>query len=242
MKYRVLNLVIIGSIFNFAFSADIDSLKTHRLEKESRAIQFRINDNFNLSSFQGSVISYKKHITEQNAYRIGISLSKNFQSEEGNKYYDLWSKDTLYNDTESSINNIHKKWGFAIMAQWLKYSESNYGIFTFFGVGPKATYTYFYSENETRSLDSSWTDLNYHVIESNIINIGMTCTLGVEWFFRNNMSLHSEYLTTYTLGKRKYSIEDINEDYLRKRVTKEKTETPINSLSSSVEFGLSIYF
>jgi hypothetical protein len=44
-------------------------------ERDSWAVQFRVTDNFTLSSFGGSVLSLNKHISDSNAFRASVGLS-----------------------------------------------------------------------------------------------------------------------------------------------------------------------
>lgn len=45
------------------------------LLKGAWALQFQINNNFSVSSFQGSTLSAKRHFSNKKAMRFGVSLS-----------------------------------------------------------------------------------------------------------------------------------------------------------------------
>ena len=70
-------LLVTLSFFNApAFAADnTDSEKQNSLVAGSWSLQFRITDNFQLSSFQGATISAKRHFSEGRAIRFGMSLN-----------------------------------------------------------------------------------------------------------------------------------------------------------------------
>ncbi len=73
---------------------------------EKRALLFQISNNFTLKSFQGSVISYQKWVSDNKSIRWGISLSGNVSKNEGNSEEIDYSsyRDTIEIVSKYSVN------------------------------------------------------------------------------------------------------------------------------------------
>ena len=79
---------------------------------KSWALEFQINENFSLSSFQGSTISAKYHFSPKRAMRFGISLSGSIQDQE------------LDRMRMGLQENNQDKLSLVVMSQYLFYSPS----------------------------------------------------------------------------------------------------------------------
>jgi len=197
------------------------------LLKGSWALQFQINDNFTLSSFQGSTISAKRHFSNKRAIRFGMSLSSAVTDQ------DQSSSQTAGSDhAESDAQRI------TINTQYALYPSPDKNVNLFFGSGPVVSLSR--SNTTTRSLRGSFSTANR--TRDTGWSAGLSGVLGVEWFATRNISLSAEY--TSSLVYSSSNIKAISEQIASNRITFE-TERHTKAFqfgSGGVNFGLSIYF
>ncbi|NQT23834.1 hypothetical protein HQ585_00605 [candidate division KSB1 bacterium] len=125
-------MLILLLITNTHLIANEDSTKTNLLADYS--IQFRISNNFTLNSFQGSIISLKKHFKQENAVRISIGFWGNYYDTDE----DAWPYKSAPNkEHEDNINVIHD---LDLNCLYLWYPKPNNKIKHYFGIGPKFGY------------------------------------------------------------------------------------------------------
>jgi len=188
------------------------------------ALQFQINDNFSLSSFQGTTFSGKYHFSCRDAVRLGISVELGDSESEINIVY----PDT---STVSKSENDGNKFGITIKTQYIHYFNGTKEITFFGGVGPFFTYS---KQNENRKsiIDEIETSSE---AETNLFSTGIDIIAGVEWMFYTNMSLSAEYGLNFSY----WSLENIyNED--SKEVKSENTT--FNISGNHINFGITVYF
>lgn len=217
------------------FAGGADSTKTS-IADDAKCLQFRIGSNFSLSSFQGSTISYKKHTSENRAYRIGISVSGGILKD--SQVYEA------YDDTDSLHYDYTRNNGdlsIALSWQLLKYSRSGNAYF-YYGYGPNIAYGLDYQKalrEETRTtepeiIEEQGLDINHG------ISIGAILLAGVEYFITNSISIHAEYSQgiKYTYQWNKYFDDRIGD-------TTRNTIRKFNAVSldaGGARFGCSFYF
>ncbi|MCK4447448.1 MAG: hypothetical protein KAW56_10255 [Candidatus Marinimicrobia bacterium] len=215
-------IIIFLILFSNAFSQeDINSSM-----KFSKALQFQIDENFTLKDFQGAIISFKKHFGNSRALRGG--LSTDFQMNTSNS--EVYHPD----GTSSAVHKIDDHdFSLGIYSQYLFYSKSNSGIHFFWGAGPTIGYSRKKSDIENK-ISNNYIDkqdyVRYH------IQGGLSGVMGVEWLFRENMSLSAEYgmYFSYNYSKVKTTRND--------RIKSENTDKSWRLGSNPIKFGLSIYF
>lgn len=232
-------LIIIATMLLFVsamlFAGGTDSTKT-AIAEDAKCLQFRIGSNFSLSSFQGSSISYKKHTSENRAYRAGITVSggmlKDFQA-----YDTSFGTDSLHRDYNVNNND------FSIAVNWqrLKYSRSGNTYF-YYGYGPNIAYVLDYQEylrEECRTTEPEIIEIQEKRI-SHGISAGATLLAGVEYFITASVSIHAEYSQGISYKYQWYKIfGDYNEEQIRNEIRKN------NALSldaGGARFGCSFYF
>jgi len=198
---------LIVSLFICFFAINIfaqDSTQ-NSLKQNKFALQFQIGGNFSLRSFQGTIFSCKYHIYDNSALRFGFSLSSNTE--------------IFHTENDNSRTNAEFH-TFGINIQYIKYLKTVEDISLFVGTGPHY-YRYFYKSSSSSSYGSN----NWY--------LGLSGIIGVEWFFKKNMSLSAEYglliyyqkyLDTNQSGNTTHNIESIN--------------TTDNDM---LKFGISIY-
>jgi hypothetical protein len=206
-------------LFSNAFSQE----DINNSMKFSKALQFQIDENFTLKDFQGALISFKKHLGNSRALRVGLSTG--FQ---------------LYTDEchpEGTCSEVRKtdchNFSLGIYSQYLFYSKSNSGTQFFGGAGPTIEYSRRKSDIEYKRYNNI-TDksgcVKYH------IQGGLSGVMGVEWLFRENMSLSAEYGMHFSYNYSKLKVTRDDEFKI------ENTNKSWRLESNPIKFGLSIYF
>ncbi len=136
-------------------------------------LEFAVSNDFQLSSFAGSAISWKRLGSATRAWRIGLSpyVSRNDQD------YEYQHRDDRAYRAEVTV-------------QRLFLAPLRDGTRGYWGLGPTVSYRY----DET----SSWREIPGQERESygsirRSLDVGLAASVGVEYFFRPNMSLMGEY-------------------------------------------------
>lgn len=259
-------LIITLVTCNLLAAQETDLKPIHVPQKGDRALQFAVRGLFNLSSFQGGTLSYKKHFSSQSALRIGINIRLNSRAYEGSEE---WDNTYRYEDYEDSTDYLRFEeetydltdnsdiWSADIITQWIKYPEARNDVQPYWGVGPTLSYSYHNEDDESASMDST-ADPRFYRYTSFSYGVGVSGVLGLEWFFRKNMSLTAEYQSSFQARygttqrhlKRTSSHLYYDEEgtiYRWRSETREqesevKSSRPDLSLTSSMKLGLSLYF
>lgn len=190
------------------------------LQKDSKALQFQINGNFSLSSFSGSVLSYKKQVTNSRAHRLGLSLGSRFRSSD------------LEDDPNERINtNSNNNLSFSYT--WMNYVNPETEIKFYYGFGPGLNAGF--QKSEMDEINSKRTNKEYTI---GLLALGYS---GVEWFFYPSISLHAEYQVSaeasYTQNQ------SINKNKPANNTVKQIVNERAFTLNGNgVRFGLSVYF
>jgi len=225
IKTCLLNLLILLFVFSLFINTGFSQNTSYLDSLDGKfALQFQITDNFQLSNFQGTVLSGKYHFSCRDAVRLGISVELGDSESEINIVY----PDT---STVSKSENDGNKFGITIKTQYIHYFNGTKEITFFGGVGPFFTYS---KQNENRKsiIDEIETSSE---AETNLFSTGIDIIAGVEWMFYTNMSLSAEYGLNFSY----WSLENIyNED--SKEVKSENTT--FNISGNHINFGITVYF
>lgn len=222
----------------FSVRTEAQTSNNNQLTEHSRAIQFQINSNFTLGSFQGAALSYKHHLQPSSALRVGVDLSLNDANTEA-------AQKTFYSDTlRTSGNSTRDQSSVALQlnTQAIWYSESSLGILFFYGTGPFVGFSRWHQEDESISSTVGFPQ-SKSTLEGTATtwSLGLTGLLGVEWFASKSISLHAEYgiRLGYAWTKNESSGNTLATRY---KTTSEGTTTSWQLSSNAVRFGLSVYF
>ncbi|REL37647.1 hypothetical protein DYD21_07635 [Rhodohalobacter sp. SW132] len=211
--FPVITIVFLCFTVSNAFG-QAEEDRTHSLEENSKALQFQITDNFNLSSFTGSAFSYKRHSSDTRAVRVGLSFR--------NEYRTTTRKQ---DDNDLDLDSI--LFSTSIDVSFLRYTDPDSDIKFFYGFGPGI-------DADIRTQKSGNNDNETELTRKyfGVAALGLT---GVEWFFHRSMSLHAEYGAFLRVG---YSFEESERfDDLNKIETWD-----LSLRSSGVRLGISAYF
>ena len=201
------------------------------------ALQFQIDQNFSISSFQGGIISVKKHLADNAAVRIGVSLTaSSAQSDESVKNSPA---DTIRGSTSSNPRGF----SVGVTAQYVYYADTPAPINLYFGGGPLLNYSRFARNDEQNDFSGSNFNRRKYGSEENRWSLGAGGQLGVEWFATEYISLLGEYGISLTYSWSKYvnstTYSNNGGEYTQER----DTQANIFQFNPvSVKLGLSVYF
>ncbi len=231
---KILNTFLLTSLVLFAFipaaiAQENEDPESSSLTEDSRAFQFRVTNNFNLSSFHGSAFSYKWHKSESNARRLGIGFNNWYQHED----------DSIIHENDESAENEsgNKRMDFNISVNydWIHYPNSDSEFQFFYGYGPEVRTGFRRNKDENDDRTST---------ENSIEGaIGLAGFSGIEWFFHRSMSLHAEYRASAIFTYVQVDLEiEASEDSSFNDSEQTIKRSIIELKSRGVRFGLSVYF
>lgn len=213
-------ILLIGLLFSFSISANAQNESEEiKLPSERYALLFQIGENFNLSSFDGSVISFKYHFENSNALRIGVSIS-------GSSYDEEYSTDSqVFEDNATFLrDNFYGR----VNIEYLIYNELFKDITFLYGCGPFLAYfnNYTLEENEDQS--------NYSTEETEW-NYGLDVKAGFEWFVSTNFSFIAEYSLTFANSINELKVDGTYD------ISSTRTRDRFEVQGQGVKIGLTVY-
>ena len=215
---RLLFITLLSPLLTFTIAQAQDTKQSSPLAEGSTALQFKISEYFNLNSFSGTLFSYKRHLSEDRANRIGLNL---------NTRYTTSDFPDNENEREDSVADI----SLGIEYTRMHYTNPDSEIKFYYGYGPAVNFGYDRSVRDQTNSESERQTTSY-----GISGIGYA---GVEWFFHSSMSLHAEYLGSIRVTHRRTKVTT------ESNVTDDTNRTNTTSFSlrgNGVRFGLSVYF
>lgn len=161
-----------------AAADDSDEHSASALRAGAWALQFGIGPDFQLSSFDGSVLSIKHHTSAGSAWRLGVS--GRFSSVDRDESYDWAGPDTTTFRNEG-IDGV----SLSVGATHLWYPHPGRRVSAYYGVGPfvSLSRTDWTTEEggQTRTEEESgWA-------------AGADLVFGGEWFPARSIGIHAEY-------------------------------------------------
>lgn len=234
--------LFLAMLFLFsAMFAQTDSTEVYNnsLKKGSKSLQFRVTNNFTLSSFDGSDLSIKRHTSAKSAQRLGIGIIANFDSNDGGTINENGGIRSQDSDATSSEFDI------SMNVLWLKYFSPDKRMSFYWGVGPSGGFTLDNGEttNTNTFQDASMSIRNVKTDRTSF-SVGGDLVFGTEFFLHKKISLTAEYRSSNSFIR---ITEDRNveeTDSFGNESTQE-SNVGINrfSLGSSTAYlGLSAYF
>lgn len=202
------------------------------------SIQFKIDRFFTLSSFEGSLISFTKHISENKSVRLGVSAY--------GETYDTDDNSWANADYIEHTDNCKTTHNLTIVTNILFYPNSKNTIKFYYGLGPLFQYS--------RNKDNKYIDLYDDAISDDelishyaakdteqLFGFGMNFTWGAEWFPYKHISLLAEYGADfiYSISNRETRLENFYDSHDHK--LSEKKLPKYSFYPSNVKFGISIY-
>lgn len=183
------------------------------LSSTAWAMQFKIGTNFRLKPFEGGTFAFKKHLSPSSAWQVGVRTGASTST----------SKRTgSAVDTESGSR---VDYSISLRGRYLSYpllgKQDRSGIQLFTGAGPLVRFS-----KERKEADDET------ILEETGVDIGISSTVGAEWFFHSRVSAHAQYVLDLEFSR-----------FVRDRKEENKIEVTEAGLRSvGVRFGLSVYF
>jgi hypothetical protein len=204
---------------------------SHSLYDGSKALQFRVTNNFTLNNFQGASLSAKKHISDNSAIRLGIDLFFDISTQDEDSRVFYIDTTITTSDAEGNTQRL------ALELQYIRYVSTDKKIKFYWGTGPSIRFN-----NEVVETDyhDSYNDISRKLKdEDKSWGLGASGVLGAEWFATSFISFHTEYMTTLLYEWRKVREDDALFDNYSHISTE---SSGFQVYASDVRFGLSLYF
>jgi len=240
-KQRVSVLILIIGIliaFSQSFAQDKNDEATTRTKNRYDslwAIQFQINNNFTLGTFQGSFLSVLRRISPTSAWRLGIGLGFTTNDNDQNNHQ---VPDTTYRYSDNHTNSSQNIY---VVFHYVKYFNIEGEVNVYMGIGPAVNFSNHRDDVENNTFKDSLLSGQKTITDSHSSSIGANGSFGVEWYATRSISLVAEYGATlnYTWGS-----SSSNQTYLHydPAIHSESTSHSFNLTSMGVKFGLSAYF
>ncbi|MBL7996560.1 hypothetical protein JNM05_14430 [bacterium] len=216
-------------------SQDEDSVSFH---KKRWALQFQVGRDFTLNSFQGSIISLKKTLSEKSALRIGVSFGTGINND--NSKFSHFPPDTAHSERNSDNSGFDLN----VSSQYIHYLPIEDHIAGYYGIGPTFGYSFNKNKYKDSNTNGSSTSSSSVSTTTNTWNIGANAVFGVEWFVRNNISLSGEYgvSLSYSNNKQDYKGESSYSSNPSIDFKEQRNWDRFSLGANIVKFGLSVYF
>lgn len=233
MRRQLSLLAFLTTALTCVLLATTSHAQKNSLEEGIWALQFEVNGDFDLRSFQGTTFSLKKHTSNRAAWRVGVSLDVDLEDrDDTDKRNDTTHTLTEWDDDSQSIS---------LTVQKVLYPNPTGTVSFYYGFGPIASFFHFKDKRKindrlmNRSDERTWSRTGWAV--------GVTGLLGVEWFPSTKISLLAEYGTVIDYSHSKVEREQVWRVPGSETVTELESKTKGFSLAAShVRFGLSVYF
>jgi opacity protein-like surface antigen len=194
-----------------------------------------VYDFISLSSFKGTLLSYKHHTSDENAFRFSASIRFNkYNAEETMERTHI---DSAYLDQDRD----HNYSSIEIIAEYIKYFNPKNEVKLFIGFGPRIAFNLNnYDTDDVSGYGYSYVKIN----KNDRYEFGFTSSLGVEWFFRENMSLHAEYgfNLSFMYIDNQYENVRVYSDYTTWNEKRKIVEKGFEFDDTGAILGLSVYF
>ena len=202
----------------------------------AKALQFEIDSDFDITSFQGSVISYKVHSSSGSATRIGLSLSLTG---------DDLSEFGLQADGSSRIPTKKNQQFVGFVLQRVFHTSTAERTSFFWGLGFVGSFL----RSETESSSRTTTPAGENEVTKRMANLtewsgGASVLAGVEVFLGERVSLLGEYRLDliYTRTDMSFRGERFLDGSLRSGFEDANIIERWDLAAQPVKFGISVYF
>jgi hypothetical protein len=220
-----------------AFAQDSTAVWTSPRVKGAHSMQFTINQNFTLSSFEGASFSLQRQVTPRSANRFGLS----FDLHVGDNGQSFLSSDTASSVSTSSDYDFGGGM-VALSAHRIVYSDPARRMSFYGGLGPFASYRRTHDHSRIQGPVGAASN---DAVQSRTLNewsVGLDGLLGVDWAIGSHLALLAEYSSqlSYSSGHQDLEIHQTSPVESFREATYEYKST--NFSSGGVHFGLSAYY
>ncbi|RMF61374.1 MAG: hypothetical protein D6743_13625 [Calditrichaeota bacterium] len=207
------------------------SNKVNSLRDGAWSLQFEIDRDFRLRSFEGTVISAKKHLSKAWAFRFGLGVDISVTDFDQSAVTAIDSvSQTVRRENDADNQRID------LITRFLRYAHPDDRLSFFIGVGPE------FGVRLMNNDSSDSTDANRReIVDENSTEwrVGIGGTFGAEWFATRTISFLAEYGVSFSY------VRDKTTGTRRTGAVETRSETRLGQWSlraKAVKFGLSVYF
>lgn len=183
--------------------------RPHSLHAGTWALQFGVGENVTLDPFLGSTISGKRHTSAARAWQVGLTLDASVRSDD--------EEDSGTDDQET----------LTLTARYLAYplldTQDVETVQLYLGAGPQLSF----QRDGGGGQGASQTSTRW--------GIGLSGTIGAEWFVHRRISLSGAYEAALLYRREQVEIERPGED-------EERSSNRYALEAGGVRFGVSVYF
>lgn len=225
----ILAIALFAFLLLAASSYDVEASPSH-------SFQFALDSGFRISTFGGSVYSYRYRVSENWAFRLGLSGRSTIYDNQL-KYLTALYPTNVY---DYEITEWLKSWSYELM---ILHSHHRSDISLFYGAGPVGSIHEY--EDSYWSIRQSWPDdeifldtsQGYSLYET----IGVLVCFGIEKQLWSWLSIHAEYLLSARFVTNKHTtIYETDLWGVGRRWTTE--EAGWHFKQEDLRFGLSLHF
>jgi hypothetical protein len=233
-------MVVVGvSLLLAAGNVSADERASEALRAGSWSLQFGISSNFTLTSFEGVLISCKKHLSPKSAIRTGLTVSGQVGNVNGDSERSGVTLGNSKTDTDAA--------SLSLSALYIYYPSPVRRLNVFSGLGPDIGLSR--SKDETRNVSYSYRGeiISKSWTYRRQVYFGLRGVVGGEWFAASRVSVLADYVLnlrySYQRTERWSGYEKLPDDAGPQDSDRNVSKTEWLSLSSGgVQFALSIYF
>jgi len=213
--------------------------KSEDFERKKWSLQFKIDENFTLSAFQGALISCQRQVSERSALRLGVGVvSSDFHND---------GENTISENNLSQIDGDNTRDGNSIRLNtsllYIHHLNPHSKISAYYGIGPNLVWMWEDVKTTSRGYDDSGhtTSTDRYKSHDTFFDAGILSVLGIEWFLSKSISLTAEYglIFNYYWGNTKSTHQYVNTSIEEEMKYKSSGFSIDNA---PVKFGLSAYF
>lgn len=238
MKHSLFAIALFIAFTTQLLNAQTQTPSSENLSDSSKALQFQIGSNFSLYSFQGTVFSYKHHLTRKTALRIGLSISVGGSNNDNSTDNFYAPSDSLLNGSKKSGNADSRR--IDLTTQYVWYFNPASKLLLYGGAGPFLTHEYSFEKTEN-ILTIPGNPLSKSLTETKGTwwTPGIAGIIGVEWFASKAISFMAEYgiQATYT-----WSNSEIKNTSPYSVLNTTASSKGWGLRGTPVKLGLSLYF
>ena len=206
----------------FGQSEESSQQAKNSLRDGKSALNFEINGDFDLTSFEGATISFKHHYADNRAYRISISGMASSQDSE--------SRTPVGGRSELDYD----RYAISLFVQRLYYRSPRSTTTLFYGFGPRG------GLNWQKTSTGGPSSLSRTESVSNGWDIGIVALVGFEWFVREEISLITQYASSLRYVSRSTESRTGTETNLS--LTHATSDHSVQFDADVVRFGVSLYW
>lgn len=195
-----------------------------------RAVQFGIEPNFTLGSFDGALFGYQWYTGEDTAWRVTVGLGLSYEEEE------LETEGVVGDTVEPVFDTVDWDRSVTVVFERLWYRGEELSFYC--GGGPRFGYSDGQSEGVTVYPDWQWRLKN----TGHQLRAGVQGSAGVQWLPADWLSVHAEYNATCLYVREVNEYESLTTGVVNSHEKERQTTSRVWFDSAGVRLGMSVYF